>query len=252
MEIVFAGTSPSSPVTSGGNQGQVSAGAQVVVALDISHLRPYALIRSEKATMKPKKNREQSTSKIKAAALHLIATKGYSNTSLEEIANTAGFTKGAVYYYFKSKKRLILEILHDIEFRSIDLLAQELSVADGSAKDLLIRFVNFQADWGAKHPDDIGAMIMMSIGFTHLDADIHRKIEGSYEKLTRLLTEIISKGVRNGELSSGINIENTVTSLIAIRDGNMLLWYRSGRDPEVGRQLIRSLTDALLHPVIFR
>jgi hypothetical protein len=93
---------------------------------------------------------------------------------------------------------------------------------------------------------------MMSIGFTHLDSDIHRKIEGSYEKLTRLLTEIISQGVSNGELSSGINIANTVTSLIAIRDGNMLLWYRSGRDPEVGRQLIKSLTDALLHPVIFR
>jgi AcrR family transcriptional regulator len=249
---VFAGVSPYSPITSGGNQGQVVAGVQVVVALGISHLRPYALIRSDKTTMKPKKNREQSTSKIKAAALHLVATKGYSNTSLEEIANTAGFTKGAVYYHFKSKKRLILEILHDIEFRSIELLIQELSVADGSAKDLLIRFVNFQADWAAKHPDDIGVLIMMSIGFTHLDADIHRKIEGSYEKLTSLLTEIISKGVRNGELSSDINIENTVTSLIAIRDGNMLLWYRSGRDPEVGRQLIRSLTDALLHPVIFR
>jgi AcrR family transcriptional regulator len=202
--------------------------------------------------MKPKKNREQSTSKIKAAALHLVATKGYSNTSLEEIANTAGFTKGAVYYHFKSKKRLILEILHDIEFRSIELLIQELSVADGSAKDRLIRFVNFQADWAAKHPDDIGVLIMMSIGFTHLDSDIHRKIAEGYEKIARLLTDIISQGVSNGGLASDINIENTVTSLIAIRDGNMLLWYRSGRDPEVGRQLIRSLTDALLHPVIFR
>ena len=69
--------------------------------------------------MKSTNNREQSIGKIKAAALELIATKGYANASLEEIANTAGFTKGAVYYHFKSKKRLILEILHDIEFRSI-------------------------------------------------------------------------------------------------------------------------------------
>lgn len=202
--------------------------------------------------MTTKKKPKQSTSKIKAAALHLVATKGYSNTSLEEIANTAGFTKGAVYYHFKSKKRLILEVLNDIEMRSIELFAQEIAGADGTAKDLLIRFVNFQAKWAIKHPDDIGVLIMMSIGFTHLDAEIHRKIEGGYEKITRILTDIISTGVKNGALSSDINIENTVTSLIAIRDGNMLLWYRSGRDPEVGRQLIRSLTDALLHPVIFR
>jgi AcrR family transcriptional regulator len=67
--------------------------------------------------MKPKRDPEQSTSKIKAAALHLVATKGYSNTSLEEMANKAGAAKGAVYYHFKSKKRLIFEILDDIEMR---------------------------------------------------------------------------------------------------------------------------------------
>ena len=202
--------------------------------------------------MKPTNNREQSIGKIKAAALKLIATKGYANASLEEIANTAGFTKGAVYYHFKSKKRLILEILHDIEFRSIELLLQELALTNESAKDKFFRFVNFQARWAAKHPDDIGVLIMMSISCTHLDPHIHQKIETSYGKLTRMLTEIISEGVNNGELSSGTNVENTVTSLIAIRDGNMLLWYRSGLHPEIGPQLIRSIRDALLHPVIFR
>ena len=86
----------------------------------------------------------------------------------------------------------------------------------------------------------------------HLDPDIHQKIETSYGKLTRMLTEIISEGVNNGELSSGTNVENTVTSLIAIRDGNMLLWYRSGLSPQVVPQLIKSIKDALLNPVIFR
>ncbi len=202
--------------------------------------------------MKPTKNRKQSTGKIKAAALKLIATKGYANASLEEIANKAGFTKGAVYYHFKSKKRLILEILHDIEFRSLELLLQELAHTEESAKNKLFHFVNFQAKWAAKHPDDIGVLIMMSISCTYLDSEIHQKIEGSYGKLTRMLTEIISEGVQSRELSSGTNIENTVTSLIAIRDGNMLLWYRSGLHPQVGPQLIRSIRDALLHPVIFR
>lgn len=202
--------------------------------------------------MKPTNNREQSTDKIKAAALHLIATKGYANASLEEIANTAGFTKGAVYYHFKSKKRLILEILHDIEFRSIELLLHELALADESAKAKFLRFVSFQAKWAATHPDDIGVLIMMSISCTHLDPDIHQKIESSYNKLTGMLTEIISEGVNTGELSSGTNIANTVTSLIAIRDGNMLLWYRSGLSPDVGPKLIKSIKDALLNPVIFR
>ena len=202
--------------------------------------------------MNPKKSRDQSTRRIKTAALKLIASKGYSNTSLEEIANSAGFTKGAVYYHFKSKKRLILEILDDIERRSLDLLLQELALKEQSAKDKLFHFVNFQANWAAQYPDDIGALIMMSIHFRHLDEQIHQKISDSYAKLTHLLTQIVAQGVEDGELSSEINIENTVTSLIAIRDGNMLPWYRSGLDPEVGPKLIRSIADALRNPVIFR
>ena len=68
-----------------------SSGSGSIGHIAFATMRPH---RSEKTTMKPKKNREQSKSKIKAAALHLFATKGYSNTSLEEIANAAGFTKG--------------------------------------------------------------------------------------------------------------------------------------------------------------
>ena len=57
---------------------------------------------------------------IKDAAVRLFASRGYPNTSLEDVATAAGFTKGAVYYYFKSKERLLLSVMQDIEARSID------------------------------------------------------------------------------------------------------------------------------------
>ena len=57
---------------------------------------------------------------IKDAAVRLFASRGYANTSLEDVASAAGFTKGAVYYYFKSKERLLLNVMQDIEGRSID------------------------------------------------------------------------------------------------------------------------------------
>ncbi|GAB6074442.1 TetR/AcrR family transcriptional regulator [Nautilia lithotrophica] len=47
---------------------------------------------------------------ILKTALKLFATKGYENTSLEEIANRIGITKPAIYYHFKNKKALYNEI----------------------------------------------------------------------------------------------------------------------------------------------
>ena len=72
---------------------------------------------------------------IKAAAVRLFASRGYANTSLEDVATAAGFTKGAVYYYFKSKENLLLSVLHAIEERSIETRAEpskrETTIASG-------------------------------------------------------------------------------------------------------------------------
>ena len=63
---------------------------------------------------RPRKMGPDSVPIIKAAALQLFATKGYANTSLDELAANVGFTKGGVYYYFRSKEQLLLQLLDDI------------------------------------------------------------------------------------------------------------------------------------------
>lgn len=46
---------------------------------------------------------------INDTALMLFATKGYNNTSIADIAKTAGISVGNVYRYFKSKKEILDE-----------------------------------------------------------------------------------------------------------------------------------------------
>jgi len=196
--------------------------------------------------------RDRSIEKLKIAALRLIAEQGYSNTSLEEVAHAAGFTKGAVYYYFKSKTRLVFEIIVDIERRSIDRTSQALDFDGATAKDLLVEFSKMQARWASEHPNDLGVLIMMSVGQGQPDPEIHDRIEQIYGKLERVLRQIIQLGVERNELPADTHVDSVVNSVIAIHDGNMLRWLRSGRDPETGRQLVTALVDALLHPITFR
>jgi AcrR family transcriptional regulator len=60
----------------------------------------YEKIRSEKREI------------IKQAALKLFAEKGYATTSISDIAQTAGISKGLMYNYFKSKEE-VLKIIWD-------------------------------------------------------------------------------------------------------------------------------------------
>jgi len=64
---------------------------------------------------------EKTKASILAVAERLFAENGYSETSVDRIAKTAGVNKALIYYYFKNKEELALSL-----FRSVrqDLLAK--------------------------------------------------------------------------------------------------------------------------------
>lgn len=49
--------------------------------------------------------------KILQAAFDVLSRQGYENTSVKQIAEEAGVAQGLVHYYFKSKQRLVVEVL---------------------------------------------------------------------------------------------------------------------------------------------
>lgn len=55
--------------------------------------------------------REQSRMKILMAALEVFAEKGYTSSSIEQIAKKAGMAKGSVYHYFDSKEAVLEAVI---------------------------------------------------------------------------------------------------------------------------------------------
>ncbi|GLI27511.1 hypothetical protein ARHIZOSPH14_17530 [Agromyces rhizosphaerae] len=47
---------------------------------------------------------------VQQAAVELFATKGYATTSVQEVVEAAGVTKGAMYHYYRSKDDLLFGI----------------------------------------------------------------------------------------------------------------------------------------------
>ena len=55
--------------------------------------------------------REETREQLLAAAARVFAARGFHATSLDAIAEEAGFSRGAVYYNFADKEELFLELL---------------------------------------------------------------------------------------------------------------------------------------------
>ena len=68
------------------------------------------------------KDKNNTKSKIVDAMYKLIATEGYEKASIGRLCETIGITKAAVYYYFKSKEDILLEVVkksHQDDFSTL-------------------------------------------------------------------------------------------------------------------------------------
>lgn len=85
------------------------------------------------AEAEPARSREPGGSsttreRILDVALDLFVRKGYTETSLREIASELGFTKAALYYHFESKQDIFLALhmrVHDLSEELLPLLEVE-------------------------------------------------------------------------------------------------------------------------------
>jgi AcrR family transcriptional regulator len=190
-----------------------------------------------------------TTDKILEAAAELFASQGYVNSTLDDVAALAGFTKGAVYYYFKDKESLLVEVLRRIEARSIDTTMARVNERGGTATTRLEWFVRYQTRWAAQHPRDLAVLMLVSAETAHTSQRVRTQVFKTYRKLGKFLEDLIEAGKSSSEFSQSQETRDTVLYLQAVHDGNMMIWYRSGTDPEIGRRLAKATLSGFLRTV---
>lgn len=74
----------------------------------------------------PDRRRELTRSALVEAAAEMFALQGFHGASLDEIADAAGFTRGAIYSNFKGKEDLLLAVLERYSERQLEAFAGAL------------------------------------------------------------------------------------------------------------------------------
>jgi AcrR family transcriptional regulator len=93
-------------------------------------------------------NRLETRTRLLESAAQLFARGGYEGASVDLIAESAGYSKGAFYSNFESKEAIFLELLDTHKRREIDALAQILA-QDVPAPELLSLIRNSESGRGS-------------------------------------------------------------------------------------------------------
>jgi len=77
--------------------------------------------------------REATYAKLIQAGFEVLCKKGYSSTSVDDIVEHAGFTKGAFYVHFKSKEQFMLDLLTFRKDKRAEMLTPITTVFETNA-----------------------------------------------------------------------------------------------------------------------
>ena len=169
-------------------------------------------------------------------ARDLFLSDGYAGTSLERIAEAAGYSKGAVYSNFAGKKEICLEVLELIRTTKIGEIVAILSAAD----ELDGRITAFQA-WAEKTLGDVG-WTMLEFEFMVVardDADLRESLVTSLQTVRGVVANVLGELANSAGVTLPIPTEDAAGSLFSLGIG---LGIQRALDPSISAQ---PLTDSL-------
>jgi len=138
------------------------------------------------------KKPEDRRAEILSAATALFQSKGFENTSMQDVMDTLGIAKGTIYHYYKSKEELFEAVIIDIVERVTARMQEITAQSQGNALQRLAQLI--QAGRVAADNDEILAHLHTSANqIMHL-----RLLAVAVQQQAPLYAEIVEQGVREG------------------------------------------------------
>jgi AcrR family transcriptional regulator len=132
---------------------------------------------------------------IVKAAVVLFARQGYEATSLQDVADQADATKGAVYHYFKRKPDLLVAIHGRFVERELATLHVILG-ENNSPSVQLSRIIEHLADNDDTYRDEVA---VINRGRRHLVEPEFEAVRTQRAQVQQIIDEVISRGIEIGE-----------------------------------------------------
>jgi len=154
------------------------------------------------------------------AALQVIVSKGYEGSSMSDIVKQSKLSKGAIYWYYSSKKEVYLALVNHWVHRyspTLNLLIEEDQSASVQLKGLFNFFITqYEAD------QTVFKAVAVFWSLASRDNDFKEKFDKVYSEFFTLIEKIIIKGVKSNEFK---NIDTKIAALSIMVNIESAIWF---------------------------
>ncbi len=170
-----------------------------------------------------KKNSKNTKGKIVSAAWQLFYEQGYDNTTVEEIVDASGTSRGSFYHYFDGKAALLssLSYLFDEKY---DDLAESMNpdLSPIEKLNLMNQELFLMID------NTVSVDLLSQLFATQLITNGERHMMSPNRTYYKLLRQVISEGKQNGTFREEFSVNDIAKAYAMFERGLMYDWCISG------------------------
>ena len=185
---------------------------------------------------------DQRRYQILDAALEVIVSKGYEGSSMSDIVQKSKLSKGAIYWYYGSKKEVYLALVNHWVHRyspTLNLIIEDDKPASVQLKELFKYFISqYETD------QKVFKAVAVFWSLASRDNDFKEKFDKVYSEFLALIERIIIKGVESNEFK---NIDTKIAALSIMVNIESTIWFTLFDDYGISAtKYMKTITEFIL------
>ena len=167
---------------------------------------------------------EQTRAFIIEKAAPVFNTKGFAGTTLTDLENATGLTKGSIYNNFDNKDE-VARAVFDFNLDQVsNLIDAEMSL-HRSAKGQLMAYVKVYGDGSLKYPFPKGGCPILNTAVESDDThpELRKKAAAAILAWKARIVSLIKMGIDSKEFRPAVDAESTALTIVAAIEGAVMI-----------------------------
>jgi AcrR family transcriptional regulator len=170
-------------------------------------------------------NREpESRMKIIEAATRLFGRKGYHASTIENITQAVGISRGALYWHFKSKSEVLAAVVERLQREYLDRFMEETMQSGPSAAERLNHIFKFNARFAVSNVELVHCLRTLSLELSPSEDEHVEAFFGILARQREFIVSILADGQKEGVVRDDIDASMLSAIILAVHDGILVQW----------------------------
>lgn len=167
--------------------------------------------------MAPRPHDEEKAKRILAAVRKILAQKGYMGTTVNQVAQEAGVSRGLLHYYFKNKDEMLARAIKenmDLSIFMITRVFEQHETPQGYARGIVDLLRNVMET----DPDFLG-LFFEGFAVARNSPVVQAELAGLYGQFRKALEQGLQKANDAGTISPALPIDALAAIITGLVDG---------------------------------